>query len=121
MRTTNWQAGRWAEFLARNWLRCKGYKIITANYKTGRGTHAGEIDFIAFKNKTLVFVEVKKRSSLDVAAYAIHPMQQQRIVRGAEAFLQKHPQYCEYDIRFDAILVTFPLRIRHIKNAWMSN
>ena len=121
MKTTNWQSGRWAEFVARNWLRCKGYKIITANYKTGRGTHAGEIDFIATKNKTLIFVEVKKRSSLDIAAYAIHPQQQQRIARGAEAFLQKHPQYYKYDIRFDAVLITFPLRIRHIKNAWISN
>ncbi len=118
MKTTNWQKGRWAEFFARIWLRCKGYKIIAVNYKTGRGTHAGEIDFIARKNKTIIFVEVKKRSSIDNAAYAIHPQQQQRIIRGAEAFLQKYPQYYNYNIRFDAVLVTFPLRVRHLPNAW---
>ena len=121
MKTTNWQAGHWAEFWSRIWLRCKGYKIVATNYKTGRGTHAGEIDFIATKNQTLIFVEVKKRSSLELAAYAIHPSQQQRISRGAEAFLQKHPQYNNYNIRFDAVFVTFPLRIHHLKNAWMSD
>ena len=121
MKTTNWQNGRWAEFWSRTCLRCKGYKVIAINYKTGRGTHAGEIDFIAIKKNLIIFVEVKKRSSFDDAAFAIHPMQQQRIVRGAEAFLQKYPQYSNYNIRFDAVFVTFPLRIRHLPNAWSAS
>lgn len=118
MNKTNYHNGRLAEFYARMWLRGKGYAIIAANYRTGRGTNAGEIDFIACRGKTLVFVEVKKRRTLDNAAYAVLPAQQQRIIRGAEAFLQKNPQYQDYDIRFDAVLVSFPLRIRHIENAW---
>ncbi len=121
MKISNWQSGRWAEFLARNWLRCKGYRIIMCNYKTHRGSSAGEIDFIASKGKTLVFVEVKKRSSLANAAEAILPKQQQRIIRGAEAFLQKNPHFINYDMRFDAVLISFPLRIRHLKNAWTIN
>ena len=112
--------GKLAEFLARLWLRCHGYRILAANYRTGRGTHAGEIDIIALRRNTIIFVEVKKRSGLDKAAYAIRPAQQQRIIRGAEAFLQKHPAYQNCDIRFDAVLVSFPLWIRHIKNAWTS-
>lgn len=112
--------GKLAEFWARLWLRCHGYRILAANYRTGRGTHAGEIDIIALRRNTIIFVEVKKRSGLDKAAYAIRPAQQQRIIRGAEAFLQKHPAYQNCDIRFDAVLVSFPLWIRHIKNAWTS-
>ena len=112
--------GKLAEFLARLWLRCQGYRILAANYRTGRGTHAGEIDIIALRRNTIIFVEVKKRSGLDKAAYAIRPAQQQRIIRGAEAFLQKHPAYQNCDVRFDAVLVSFPLWIRHIKNAWTS-
>ena len=112
--------GKLAEFWARLWLRCHGYRILAANYRTGRGTHAGEIDIIALRRNTIIFVEVKKRSGLDKAAYAIRPAQQQRIIRGAEAFLQKHPAYQNCDVRFDAVLVSFPLWIRHIKNAWTS-
>ena len=48
MKLTNWQKGRWAEFYARMLFRCKGYHIIAHNYKTGIGTHAGEISAVCF-------------------------------------------------------------------------
>ncbi len=67
-------------------FRCKGYRVIAANYVTGRGTRAGEVDFIAVRGKTVVFVEVKQRSSLEKAAEAVLSRQQKRIWRGAEAF-----------------------------------
>ena len=111
-------AGHLAESMARWLMRLKGYRIIAKNMITGKGTHAGEVDFVACKRHTLVFVEVKKRSSLDEAAYAIKPAQQQRIKNGATAFLKKNPQFTDYDIRFDAILVTFPCAVEHIENAW---
>lgn len=114
----NYHSGHWAEYLARLLFRCKGYRIIAANYVTGRGTHAGEVDFIAKRGKVIVFVEVKKRKLLENAAYAIHSAQQQRIRNGAAAFLQKHPQYAGFDIRFDVVLVRLPCSFRHIENAW---
>ncbi len=114
----NNQSGSVAEFMARCYIRLKGYRIITKNYITGKGTHAGEIDFIAIKGKTLVFVEVKKRSSIENAVYAIKPNQQQRICKAAQSFVAKNPQYQSYDIRFDAILIAFPCHIKHITNAW---
>lgn len=49
-----------AESLARKILQTKSYEIITSNYYT----KFGEIDIIAKHNDTLVFVEVKARSSL---------------------------------------------------------
>ena len=110
--------GDTAEFLARLFLRFKGYHILVANYVTGRGTHAGEIDIIALRGRTLVFVEVKKRSSIDKAAYALLTKQRQRIKRGAEAYLKRHPQYSKHNIRFDAILIQMPLTIKHIQNAF---
>ena len=116
---TAYQSGKFAEFLARNFLRLKGWRIVAENYVTGRGTTAGEVDIIAAKGKQLIFVEVKKRQSIEKAAYAISPRQQQRIIRGAEAFLQKNPQFSGYDCRFDAILITLPLQIEHIENAWI--
>ena len=111
-------AGHLAESMARWFMRLKGYRIIAKNVVTGKGSHAGEVDFVAFRRHTLVFVEVKKRSSLDRAAYAIKPAQQQRIKNGAAAFLKRNPQFTGYDVRFDAILVKFPFAIEHIENAW---
>ena len=118
MNFNSYQNGRWAEFWVCNFLRLKGYKILTQNYKTGRGTQAGEIDIIACQKQTIVFVEVKKRKNMDSAAYAIQPKQKQRIINGAQAFLQKNPQYSEFDCRFDAVLVVSPLKMCHIPNAW---
>lgn len=119
MNPTNYHNGRLARFCARLWLRCKGYRIIAVNYKTGRGTKAGEIDFIACRGKTLVFAEVKNAERLIMPL--IHSSgPAKKNVRGAEAFLQKYPQYRDYRMRFDAVLVSFPLRIRHIENAWTS-
>lgn len=115
---TNYQTGYFAEFLARLYMRFCGYRIICRNYVTGRGSTAGEIDFIAVRRRTLIFVEVKKRQTADRAAYAIQPRQQQRIIRGARHFLQQNPQYQSFDTRFDAILITPPFKLRHIPNAW---
>ncbi len=116
----NNKSGKLAEFLAKMLMRCKGCRIICGNYVTGKGTHAGEIDFIATKGNLIVFVEVKKRQNLEKAAYAISEQQKKRIINGAQAFLSKHPQYANHDIRFDAILVKLPLSIKHIPNAWLS-
>ncbi len=115
---SNYDNGHLAEFLALSFLKLKGYNLICRNYVTGRGTGAGEVDIILSKGKTIVFIEVKKRSSLEQAAYAVLPKQQERIRRAAEAFLAKNPQYNGYDVRFDVVLVSFPLRIKHIENAF---
>ena len=88
----NYHSGHWAEFLVRLLFRLKGYHILAANYITGRGTYAGEVDFIAKRGSVLVFVEVKKRTTLERAAYAVSETQKRRIRSGAEAFLKKHPQ-----------------------------
>ena len=111
------EIGRLGERACVEYLEQENNKIVTKNYRT----RLGEIDIIALRRNTIIFVEVKKRSGLDKAAYAIRPAQQQRIIRGAEAFLQKHSDYQNCDVRFDAVLISFPLRIRHIKNAWTSS
>ena len=110
--------GRFAEFLARTYMCLHGFRIVSKNYITGRGTTAGEIDFIAKRGKLLVFAEVKQRSTLENAAYAITPMQRQRLIRGAKSFLKNNPQYAGYDLRFDAIFIALPFAVRHIPNAW---
>lgn len=110
--------GKFAEFMALQYLRLKGYSLVSCNYVTGRGTGAGEVDIIVKNQSTLVFIEVKKRKDISTASYAIQPKQQQRIRRAAEVFLAHHPEYQDFDIRFDAVLIELPFKIEHIENAF---
>lgn len=110
--------GKFAERLACLYLICKGYAIVSRNLVTGKGTGAGEVDIIARKGNTLVFIEVKKRQDNEKAAYAVSDRQKTRIRRGAEAFLSRHGEWQHSDVRFDAILVVLPFSITHIKNAF---
>ena len=65
LKIKTYNSGKIAEFICRLYMRCLGYKIIAKNYRCGSGknTPYGEIDFIATKNKHLIFCEVKKRNS----------------------------------------------------------
>ena len=112
------QRGKRAEFLARWYLRLHGYRILCQNYVTWCRAGAGEVDIIANRGKTLVFVEVKSRKNLEKAAFAIKPQQRQRLMRAALCFLQDNPSYGTYDVRFDAVLVCLPFRVKHIPDAW---
>ena len=114
----NYKSGYFAEQIARWYLFFKGYRLVAHNYITGRGTTAGEIDLIVCRGHTLVCVEVKKRTSLEQAAYAIMPTQKQRIRRAAENFIAKNQRFKNYNIRFDAFLISFPIRFLHLKNVF---
>ena len=57
MTTTSF--GKYGEDLAANYLKKQGYKIIERNFRI-RG---GEIDIIAIDGQTLVYIEVKTRTS----------------------------------------------------------
>ena len=94
----SYNSGRGAEFLALVFLLFKGYRKIKSNYITGRGTSAGEVDLIMQKKHTLIFVEVKKRRTINDAAYAIGVEQQQRIRRAAEVYLSRHMEFKNYNI-----------------------
>lgn len=114
MTKTGHQKGLAAESHAAWFLRFKGYRVLAKRYKTP----VGEIDLIVRKGKAIVFVEVKRRSSRDAAAEAVHSHNQSRVRRAAELYLQKHPRYTGGDIRFDAVLLSGGLFPRHIINAF---
>lgn len=102
--------GHDAEFWAAWLLRLKGYSICAQRFLA----NGAEIDLIASRGKTLVFVEVKARATLDDALLSITPAKLSQIARGARAYLGRLDQMPE-TIRCDAILVA-PHRLpRHIK------
>ncbi len=100
-------------------LSLQGYEILARNFTASKhkGTGCGEIDIIAAKDKTLVFIEVKKRQDIELCADAITLKNKQRVTRAAECFLAQHPEYAGFSVRFDAVLVANDI-IRHEKDAW---
>ena len=106
--------GHAAEAKALWWLRLKGYRLVARRFRSP----AGEIDLIVRRGRTLVFVEVKAREGAAEAAEAIGARQQQRILRTAEAFLQRRPELAALDQRFDAVFVAPGHRPRHQPDAW---
>ena len=91
---------------------------MAINFVVGRGTGAGEVDLIVRRGKTLVFVEVKKRSTEEKGRLAIHPKNQARIMRTSEVFLARYPKYKNFSIRYDAVFISPQKFPKHLKNAW---
>lgn len=111
---TSYESGMFAEFLARNYLRLCGFRIIESRYITGRNTNRAEIDIIARRGKTLVFIEVKRRKSIEIGFAAITPTQARRLRRAAETYIAK-TRWTD-DARFDVIVVC-GMKIHWVKNA----
>jgi putative endonuclease len=92
----------------------KGYRILARRFRTPHG----EIDIVARRLSLIAFVEVKARASLDDAAYAVTPRQQQRIIDAAQGWLMAHPEHAEFELRFDVILVAPKSLPRHLMAAF---
>ncbi len=107
------------EKIALFFLRLKGYQLIKKNFTVHNGTGAGEIDLIMKKNKTIVFVEVKKRKTYLLAAQSIDINNQLRVVKSSAVFFQKYPQYSHFQVRYDAVLFKDKSIIpQHLIDAW---
>lgn len=92
--------GRRSERIAALWLRLKGYRILDQRVRTP----IGEIDLVARRGRSLVFVEVKARDALEDAAAAIAPHQLRRVARAANLLLGRYMADCR-SARIDAVIV----------------
>lgn len=109
-----YQDGLRAERIATLVLRAKGYRILAQRYKTP----IGEIDIVARRGKSLVFVEVKYRDTVEEALACLTPSMKGRIVRAARHFLAAYPAYNDDAMRFDLMAVAGIFSFRHLDNAW---
>src|SRR3954465_7103770 len=100
-RIAAFRTGISAETRAVAYLMAKGYRVLARRFRSPYG----EIDIVAQRRNLIAFVEVKARASLDDAAWAVTPRQQQRIINAAQAWLMAHPEHSEFDLRFDAMLI----------------
>lgn len=109
--------GIFGEVLAKSYLEQKGYKILETNYKTSYG----EADIIASINRTIVFVEVKSRTTVAYGnpSEAVNRVKIKKYVMLALCYMKKFADI--YDVRFDIIEITADEKIEHIENAFNAN
>ena len=112
--------GARGELIAVWYLRCRGFTILRRSWRT----YLGEIDLIAVRRHTLVFVEVKTRRTHDRGhpAEAVTLAKQQQLTRLAMEFLKRH-HLTNCRTRFDVIAITWPKQhwwphIEHYVNAF---
>lgn len=106
--------GRAGEFWAALYLRAQLYRIVATRFRTP----VGEIDLIAERFGTTVFVEVKSRAFSAGEAEALEAVNCRRIVRAAQYYLMRHPALAATPLRFDVIFLAPFAWPRHLKNAF---
>jgi len=111
--------GRRGEDVAARYLRKLGYIIVARGHRD----NIGEIDLVAVDDRTVVFVEVKTRTTHDAGhpADAVDEAKQRRLTRLALSYLKRH-DLLDCAARFDVIAVTWPTRgrpiVEHFKSAF---
>ena len=107
-------AGDLAERQAATFLERKGFRILERNY----ACRGGEIDLVCDDGGTLVFVEVRARSSarLGGAAATVRSVKQSRISHAAQHYLVAR-KVGERACRFDVVAIEGE-RIDHYENAF---
>jgi putative endonuclease len=95
--------GKAGEAAAKTFLEKQGYKIIARNYRCAYG----EIDLVCRDRDTLVFIEVKTRSStrFGTPAEAVTRTKQRRLYRLAAAYLAEN-RLEDMPVRFDVLSLT---------------
>jgi putative endonuclease len=94
--------GQEGEAVAAQYLAANGFEIVTRNFRT----RSGEIDIIAKVKKTIVFVEVKTRTTVSFGypAEFVTRSKQQKLLKAAVYYLHT----CGADnapARFDVVEV----------------
>jgi len=112
--------GQRGEAAAARYLKRRGYIIVGRSERD----RLGELDLVAVDHRTVVFVEVKTRSSHDAGhpTEAVDQEKQRRLTRAALSYLRRH-DLLEHAARFDVIAITWPSRakrpmIEHFPNAF---
>lgn len=100
--TWNQQVGKRGEEAALRFLRQRGYRILQKNYVC----KMGEVDLIAKEKDTLVFIEVKTRTSTAFGPpqLAVNAAKQIQLSQAALSFL-KEKRLEDVRARFDVVAV----------------
>lgn len=116
---SNYKKGLLAEWLTAFILMLKGYRIKAHRYKT----KSGEIDLIAAKGKTIIFIEVKWRKDFETGKESVTKLSQNRIIKAAKHYIAGQDNAHIVDgYRFDVVVWRSIFHFSHIVNAfWDEN
>lgn len=112
--------GRWGEDLAAAHLQAEGLTLLDRNWRC----EAGELDVVARDGATVVFCEVKTRTSdrFGDPAEAVQRQKASRLRVLATRWLADHPEHRAPALRFDVVAVVRPRRgpvtLRHLREAF---
>lgn len=106
--------GRSGEERAAKHLKDQGLTVLERNYSAPQG----ELDLVALDGDTLVFVEVKTRTSDSFGApeLAVDRRKQERMVKAALGYL-KFKKLHQMPCRFDVVAISDGT-VQHIRNAF---
>ncbi|MRX47222.1 MULTISPECIES: YraN family protein [Pedobacter] len=111
--------GKNGEQIAKDFLEQQGFEILDENWCFGKA----EVDLIAFKHKTIIFIEVKTRtgSAFGQPEDFVDVKKQRLLTDAAEeyVYLMNH----QGEIRFDIISILFDKNLekytlKHIEDAF---
>ena len=112
-------AGRKGEDIAHRFLQRRGMIVVARNHSTASGS--GEVDLIAWENETLVFVEVKTRSSEEFGPpdRAVDAEKRHKLVKAALDYARRADVPLS-QFRFDVVnvLLKSPPEITHRKDVF---
>ena len=102
------------EAIAATHLAQKGLTLLEQNYNS----RFGEIDLIMRDQNTLVFIEVRQRSSnrFGDALASVDQRKQQKIILTAQHYLSTHPD--DSPCRFDVVALDKDHQIQGVKDAF---
>ncbi len=113
------EIGNHGEDIACKYLERKEYKILKRNFHFGK---IGEIDIVAEKDGTLVFVEVKTRKNNEYGdpLLSINHQKQTALRKAAEGYLYVN-KINDKPCRFDIVIIdsaSTPPKAKHLENAF---
>ena len=111
--------GAAGERIASRYLEQHGYEVVDKNIRR----REGEIDLGALDGETLVFIEVKLRTSrkMGAAVQAVSPAKGARLRQLAEAYSADHPDLPS-NLRIDLVAIELTVggevgQLNHVQNA----
>ena len=110
--------GKSGEEYAAEYLISRGYVIRDINWVSGKF----ELDIVAYRDATIVVVEVKTRRNVDFAypEEAVTEKKVRNMVRAADAYMRMFE--LDFDVRFDVVSIVGkepPFEIEHIEDAFV--
>lgn len=114
MPSTKQRRGRRGEAIALRYLRRKGYVLVDRNIHT----RYGEVDLVCLDRGTLVFIEVKLRTTdtFGEPIDGVSPAKLLRLYRTIEVFLVEHRWHRDFRIEIVGIMLRGGrARVEHLK------